>query len=117
MMSKTTAPSTISSTAPMLMADDSSQTLPAAFLPNTNTSASTNPPTQPATPAPTGESLREHVLAELISAGAIFYGAGWCSFTRKQLASLGLTKEKFHHNDTPPYTSHPEISHILFRAT
>lgn len=48
------------------------------------------PPPQP--PAPVPRSDFSDVLQQLIDAGATFYGASWCGFTKKQLAELNITE-------------------------
>ena len=40
-------------------------------------------------PVPPSDS---NVLQQLIDAGATFYGASWCGFTKKQLAELNITE-------------------------
>lgn len=40
-------------------------------------------------PVPSSDS---NVLQQLIDAGATFYGASWCGFTKKQLAELNITE-------------------------
>jgi len=42
----------------------------------------------PAPPQPSDS----NVLQQLINAGATFYGASWCGFTKKQLAELNITE-------------------------
>tara|TARA_Y100000748_G_C15191212_1_gene369553 strand:+ start:25 stop:444 length:420 start_codon:yes stop_codon:yes gene_type:complete len=52
-------------------------------------------PGQTPTPAPQPKPSRE-VLTQLINAGATFYGASWCGFTKKQLSELGITETETH---------------------
>ena len=47
------------------------------------------PPPQVPAPVPRSDS---NVLQQLIDAGATFYGASWCGFTKKQLAELNITE-------------------------
>jgi hypothetical protein len=47
------------------------------------------PPPQAPAPVPRSDS---NVLQQLIDAGATFYGASWCGFTKKQLAELNITE-------------------------
>lgn len=47
------------------------------------------PMAQPPAPVPRSDS---NVLQQLIDAGATFYGASWCGFTKKQLAELNITE-------------------------
>lgn len=47
------------------------------------------PPPQAPAPVPRSDS---NVLQKLIDAGATFYGASWCGFTKKQLAELNITE-------------------------
>lgn len=46
-------------------------------------------PPPPPPPVPRSDS---NVLQQLIDAGATFYGASWCGFTKKQLAELNITE-------------------------
>jgi hypothetical protein len=48
------------------------------------------PPPVAKGPTPTPGSTK--VLQQLIDAGATFYGASWCGFTKKQLAELNITE-------------------------
>ena len=48
------------------------------------------PPTVVTTTLPPSGS--SNTLQQLIDAGATFYGASWCGFTKKQLAELNITE-------------------------
>ncbi len=48
------------------------------------------PRSRPPPQAPPSDSSK--TLQKLIEAGATFYGASWCGFTKKQLAELNITE-------------------------
>lgn len=50
------------------------------------------PPSVATPPPPSIPSDSSNVLQQLIDAGATFYGASWCGFTKKQLAELNITE-------------------------
>lgn len=56
---------------------------PSAILP---------PSVAPPSPPPPPSEASDDVLQQLIDAGATFYGASWCGFTKKQLAELNITE-------------------------